>query len=478
MNLGLDLKGGASILMEVDIDSYLKDLYQKSLNDIMQKLRSNGIEYKEIHVDTDGFSICCDQDIKNTSRNILSVANEIMGSDFDHSIENETLKIKMKPQFIADVKNKLMEQSINIINRRIDESGMKELDIQQQGNNYILLQVPGFDDPDEIKKLIGKTAKLSFHLVAEDVTVETLYKSNIRAKLKVFTVEDSDKYLVAHSNPIMTGDMLTDAKVMFDNMGVPIIHFDLNKLGGRIFADVSSKNIGKAMAIVLDDKVISAPVIRQAITGGSGTISGNFTVQSANELALLLRAGSLPTQLKIVEERVVGPSLGIDSIESGVSAVLIGAVMVIIFMILFYGTFGLVADIALLVNLFMIIAVLSLFGATLTLPGIAGIVLTLGMAVDANVLICERMREELRSGKSNWTAIESGYNIAFTTILDANITTIIASLILYMMGSGSIKSFAITLMIGIACSMFTAISLTKIITNFWYSITRPKKLYI
>ena len=478
LNLGLDLRGGASILMEVDINSYLEEFYQKSLNEIVQKLKSNGVHYQEVQSDAYGISIFCDEDIQNQSKNVLNTATEIIGGNIDHHIEGNVLKISMNQSSIAALQDKLVAQSIKIINRRIDESGMKEIDIQQQGSNYISIQVPGFDNPDEIKKLIGKTAKLSFHIVEDNVTIENLYKSKIRTKLRPLELEKEKKYLIVYSNPIMTGEMLTDAQVKFDNMGQPVISFVLNKLGSRIFADTSSKNIGKAIAIVLDDKIISAPVIRQAITGGDGVISGNFSVQSANELALLLRAGSLPTQLKIIEERTVGPSLGIDSINSGVKAVLIGTIMVMVSMILFYGIFGFVANIALLVNLFMIIALLSLFGASLTLPGIAGIVLTLGMAVDANVLICERIKEELRNGKSNWHAIQNGYKIAITTILDANITTVIASLILYMMGSGSIKSFAISLMIGIICSMLTTISLTKIITNYWYSITIPKKLYI
>ncbi|MDJ1305611.1 MAG: protein translocase subunit SecD [Candidatus Midichloria sp.] len=475
VNLGLDLKGGASILLEVEVEEYLRNYSQQNLDQVLSGFRANGIPYIKAKTNIEGFDIAA---TSLANQKMLSVIRKLIGNRFEYIEDDNTLKIRFDSSVIEEIKKSLMQQSIEIIRRRIDESGTKEIDLQRQGDNYILLQVPGSDNPGEIKRLLGKTAKLSLHIVADGVTIDNLAKSPIRSNLKVLEIGDNNQKhkVVLYYRPIITGDMLVDAQVSF-NQDIPVVSFKLNNVGAKIFGDVSSKNIGKAIAIVLDDKVLSIPVIREPILGGSGIISGNFSVASANELALLLRAGALPAPLKVAEERVIGPSLGIDSIRAGTNAMIIGISLVALFMIVFYGFFGLVANFALIINTFMIIACMAVIGATLTLPGIAGIVLTLGMAVDANVLICERIREELRNGKSNLAAIESGYKIAFSTILDANITTIIAAIILYIMGSGSIKSFAVSLTIGITCSMFTAISLTKIIIAFWHRITKTKQVY-
>ncbi|CAG7594432.1 MAG: protein translocase subunit SecD [Candidatus Midichloria sp.] len=474
VNLGLDLKGGASILLEVEIGEYLRNHSQQNLDQVLSGFRANGIPYIEAKTNIKGFDIAATS-LVDQKEKILSIIRKLIGNRFEYTEDDNTLKVRFDSLVIEGIKKSLMQQSIEIIRRRIDESGTKEIDLQRQGDNYILLQVPGSDNPGKIKRLLGKTAKLSLHIVADGVTIDNLARSPIRSNLKVLEIVDNNQKhkVVLYYRPIITGDMLVDAQVSF-NQDMPVVSFKLNNIGAKIFGDVSSKNIGKAIAIVLDDKILSIPVIREPILGGSGIISGNFSVASANELALLLRAGALPAPLKVAEERVIGPSLGIDSIRAGTNAMIIGISLVALFMIVFYGFFGLVANFALIINTFMIIACMSVIGATLTLPGIAGIVLTLGMAVDANVLICERIREELRNGKSNLAAIESGYKIAFSTILDANITTIIAAIILYIMGSGSIKSFAVSLTIGITCSMFTAISLTKIIIAFCHRITKIK----
>jgi len=480
INLGLDLKGGASILLEVEVNEYLKDYFQQNLDQVLSEFRANNIKHSEIKINEEGFEISLDSITEYKTR-AINLIKKAIGNHFKYTDDNNLIRIKFNNSIIKEIKKSLIQQSIEIIRRRIDESGTKEIDIQRQGDNYVLLQVPGSNNLDEIKLLLGKTAKLSLHMVAEGVTIDNLNKSPVRASLKVLEIKNDvnnqQHRIVLYSRAVITGEMLVDAQVSF-NQDVPVVSFKLNNTGAKIFGDISSKNIGRAIAIVLDEKILSMPVVREPILGGTGIISGNFSIASANELALLLRAGALPVPLKIAEERIVGPSLGFDSIKAGTKSMIIGITMVAIFMIIFYGFFGLVANIALLINTLMIIDLLTMIGATLTLPGIAGIVLTLGMAVDANVLICERIREELRNGKSNISAIESGYKMAFTTILDANITTIIAAIILYIIGSNSTKGFAIALSIGIICSMFTAISLTKMIIAFWYKVIKPHKLYI
>lgn len=479
INLGLDLRGGASILLEIDIKEYRKDYFQQYLDEISNKLRTSNIAYEQL--------ILKEQDIElkllredHIQQACITIKN-ILGKNVQIKTKQNLITIILEPRLLKSLEKNLILQTIETIRRRVDETGTKEIDLQQQGENKILLQVPGVTNPEQIIRLLGKTAKLTFHLVNPEVNLNTIHNT-LPLGYMILPIEnknsDIDEFLVLQSRALILGDMLTDAQVSIDEMGKPGVSFKLNQTGGKIFADVSSKNIGKPLAIVLDEKVISAPIINSAIISGSGLISGSFSIESANELALLLRAGSLPAPLKIVEERVVGPSLGVDSIEAGVKAVLIGVLSVIFVMVLFYGIFGIVANIALVMNIFMIISSLALLEATLTLPGIAGIVLTLGMAVDANVLICERIREEHRKGKSNIAAIESGYKMAFVTILDSNITTIAAAMILYIFGTGPIKGFAISLAIGIICSMFTAISLTKMLTALWHKLLRPEKLYL
>jgi protein-export membrane protein SecD len=477
VNLGLDLRGGAYILLEVDFKSYDRDQSQKYLEEIRMKLRAARVAAEGFTVTGEKitFAIKDSEQAKATEQAVYDAIGNLGG----FSLSGNTVTVTYDDQTSKSLRNDMMMQTIEIVRRRIDEAGTKEVDIQRQGDSYILVQVPGAENPDEIKRLLGKTAKLTFHLVDENVSLQDARSGNLPFGTKLLPMVDKTSqeagFIAVYSRPLLSGDKLVDAQTTI-NLGAPLVSFKFNNLGAKIFGDITAENVHKRLAIVLDNKVISAPSINEPILSGSGQISGNFTVQSANELALLLRAGALPVPLKIAEERTVGPSLGKDSIESGSKAAIIGTLLVIVFMILFYGTFGLMANFALVINLFMIITVLSLFDATLTLPGIAGMVLTLGMAVDANVLIFERIREEMRKGRTPLAAMESGFNLAFDTILDSNLTTVLVSTVLFLFGSGPVKGFAITLTIGILCSMFSAIVVVKVMMASWYRRTRPKQL--
>jgi protein-export membrane protein SecD len=377
-----------------------------------------------------------------------------------------------------------VEQSIEIIRRRIDETGTKEPTIQREGANRILVQLPGVDNPEHVKALLGRTAKLTFQLVDQSVSVEDARRGRLPPGDEILpSAEDgrgsrnsgSQGAYVVRKRAMVGGEMLVDAQATFQN-NEPVVSFRFDSVGARRFGDVTRENVGKPFAIVLDNKVISAPVIREAITGGSGIISGSFTVQSASDLALLLRAGALPAPITILEERSVGAELGADSIRAGTLASIIGVGLVVIFMVLFYGLFGVFADIALFFNLCLLLAALSLLGATLTLPGIAGIALTMGMAVDANVLIYERIKEEVRSGRSILSALEAGFSRAFGTILDSHVTTLVAGILLYWLGSGPVKGFAVTLSIGVLTSLFSAILVTRLQIVTWVRQSKPKAI--
>ncbi|XP_044732910.1 protein translocase subunit SecD [Chrysoperla carnea] len=358
---------------------------------------------------------------------------------------------------------------------RVDSTGTKEPILQKQGDRHILLQVPGEEDPTYLKNILGKTAKVTFHLVDENANVEEAVKGHV-PMCSMLVQGDRMGYLVVKKKAILGGDSLTTAAASFDQNSQAGVSFSFNSLGSKLFGEVTKNNVGKHLAIVLDNKLLSAPTINQPIMGGSGIISGDFTVESANELALLLRAGSLPAPLKIIEERSIRPNLGADSIESGKKAGIIGFAAVCIFMVWSYGLLGLFANIALSLAMLYVLALLSLFQATLTLPGIAGIILTMGMAVDANVLIYERIKEELNKGTSNLYAIKTGFESAFATILDSNLTTLIVAFLLYIFGVGAIKGFAVALTIGIISSMFSAIIITKLLIDIWVKYFKPKKL--
>ncbi len=478
VKLGLDLQGGSHLLLKVDFDHFLKEYFDGVLDDIRKNFRAAKIGYINLGVKQDeagkpyiGLTLRNAEDADKARTEIRNISR-----DFDVTVNGSDFALTYSSDVLKKMKRDVLEKSIEIVRRRVDETGTREPTIQMQGEDRILLQVPGLQNPEELKKLLGKTAKMTFHLMDNDdpFGTSTSFIKPEEEKLPDIDAKSNRQYLV-NKKVELSGDLLTDAQATFDQ-AQPVVSFKFNNMGGRKFAQITSENVGKPFAVVLDDKVITAPRINQAILGGSGIITGGFTVQEAQELALLLRSGALPAPITIVEERTVGPSLGQDSIDAGKRATLVGFIFITVCMLLVYRLFGLFADIALVVNLFIILSILSLFGATLTMPGIAGLVLTMGIAVDANVLIFERIKDELRNGKSVIAAIDHGFNRAFTTILDSNLTTIIAAFFLYTYGSGTIKGFAVTLTVGVISSLFTAITLTKLLIIVWLRKTKPKTL--
>lgn len=471
--LGLDLKGGSYLLLEVDVKTYLKDQLANTMDDVRGALRKEKIGYQNLSVKEDGirFRLREQADAKRISEVVRGVSRDLEVEEKDGEVE-----ISLAPLYVKDLERKVVDQSIEIVRRRIDQTGTREPIIQRQGDDRILLQVPGLENTDTLKRLLGTTAKMTFHLMDEQ---EPFPKTAVPVGPDDMVLQgERDGYYHIKKQVMLSGDMLVDSQAGFDQMQRPVVNFRFNNMGARKFGEITKENTGKPFAIVLDKHVITAPRINEPILGGSGMISGNFTTESANELALLLRAGALPAPLKVVEERTIGPSLGQDSIDSGKKATLLGAAMVMGVMILCYALFGLIADIALFVNILLIFACLTLFGATLTMPGIAGIVLTFGMSVDANVLIFERIREEIRNGKSPLAAVDHGFQRAYSTIVDTNLTGLISALLLYSFGSGPIKGFAVTLSIGIITSMFSAIMLTRLIIVMWMRKFKPKTLRI
>ncbi|MCH1515432.1 MAG: protein translocase subunit SecD, partial [Alphaproteobacteria bacterium] len=400
-----------------------------------------------------------------------------LSNDYDILIEGLEWRLTLSEQGRIDVQTATVEQSIEIIRRRLDPDGTKEPIIQRQGLDRILVQLPGVDDPERVKRLLGRTARLTFQLVDTRTTAEEARRSGRVPPGSVLLegAKPEDPSYVVERRVMVSGDMLDQASASFDQQSRPAVTFQLNALGGKKFGRVTGENIGRPFAIVLDGKVVSAPVIQSQIFT-NGQITGNFSIEETQELSLILRAGALPAPLIVLEERSVGPGLGADSIAAGKVAAIVGMILVIIYMFVSYGLFGLFADIALCVNIILILAALSALQATLTLPGIAGIVLTMGMAVDANVLIFERIREEVKAGRSVRAAIEAGYERAISTIIDSNLTTLFAALFLFIFGSGPIKGFAVTLSLGIITSMFTAILVTRLIITLYVNRTRPKLL--
>ncbi len=476
VNLGLDLRGGSYLLLEADFDAYLKDQAANLVDDIRNKLRDKKIGYTNLSSKGDklSFNLREIKDLEEAKKQIKDISR-----DFDITNNEAQVEISFSDDYKKELKRKVIEQSIEIVRRRVDETGTREPIIQRQGDLRVLLQVPGVENPDALKRIMGRTAKMTFHLMDESDPFPSGPRPVSSDMMLIKGEEGSGpRYYVIQKKAMLTGDMLLDASTGYDDSGLPAVHFRFNTQGARKFGDITRDNVDKHFAIVLDNKVITSPVIRSPILGGSGQISGNFTVESANELSLLLRAGALPAPLNIIEERSVGPSLGQDSIEAGKKASIIGVALVMGFMIINYGLFGVFANVALIVNVFLILAFLSLLGATLTLPGIAGIVLTLGMAVDANVLIYERIREEMRAGKSLIYCLDQGFKRAFGTIFDSNITTLVATLFLFIFGAGPVKGFAVTLTIGIIASMFTAIVMTKALVAWWLTSFKPKAIPI
>jgi preprotein translocase subunit SecD len=479
INLGLDLRGGSYLLLEVDKKSVLKDHIADLRTAVRAELRDKKIGYTVLTVKSDTVQLHIRPDTVPQDVVIGSLLRRI-----DSGINLETLSDSQYVLSYSDAAKQqklvsVVAQTIEIIGRRIDETGTREPVIQQQGEGRILLQVPGLDNPQKLKDILGKTAKLTFHMVNHHVGEEQLYSKDMPIGTKIFMSEKEGdmppRPYALFSEATLSGESLIDANAS-DDRGNPIVAFRFDTQGARKFADVTKSNIGKQFAVVLDDKVITAPVIRSAILEGRGVIEGSFTRESASDLALLLRAGALPTDVNIIEERSVGPSLGADSIRAGIAAAVIAIALVMIFMLMAYGLFGMFSNIALCFNMVILLGALSWLQATLTLPGLAGIVLTLGMAVDANVLIFERIKEEMASKKSIPTAIERGFNSAFGTILDSNLTTLIAAFALFYFGSGTVKGFAVTLSFGILSSMFSAIMLTRLMIVLWMQKTRPTTL--
>ena len=485
--LGLDLQGGSSLLLEVDVNAVRKDKLQAISDDVLRILRQNRIQFtgRAIKGNSVEVRITRDGDVENAVgklRELSQPVASVMGSTGQRTVDISESGglITLTPTEPALVERirQTVDQSIQIIERRVNELGLVEPIIQRQGASRILVQVPGLQDPSRLKEIIGKTAKLDFRMVDLSMTPEQALASHPPADSEILDGEGGSKYLI-DKRVLVSGGDLVDAQPGFDQRnGQPIVNFRFNSSGARKFAEVTKANVGKPFAIVLDNKVISAPVINEPIPGGAGQISGNFTVQSANDLAILLRAGALPAPLTVVEERTVGPGLGQDSINAGEHAAYAGAALVVIFMLVTYGLFGLFANVAVAVNVAMIFGLLSLLGATLTLPGIAGIVLTVGIAVDSNVLIYERIREEVRAGRTAISAIDAGFTRALATILDSNITTFIAAAVLFYIGTGPVRGFAVTLGIGILTSLFTAFTLTRLIVAYWVRLWRPRTVPI
>ena len=391
---------------------------------------------------------------------------------------DQRIRLVFSEQALVAEAGKAVEQSIEIIRRRIDELGTKEPDIRRQGVDRIVVQAPGESDPEKLKDIIGQTAKLTFQMVDDTVSPEEAAAGRVPPGSQLLPNEEGGAILVK-KRALVTGEMLTDASQAFDSQtGEAIVNFRFNGQGARRFGDATAQNLGKRFAIVLDNRVISAPVIQSAITGGSGQISGSFTPESANNLAILLRAGALPAPLNVEQQNTVGAELGADAVKAGAISLAVGAVAIIVFIILAYGLFGVFAALALIVNMLLIFGVMSLFQFTLTFPGIAGLILTLAVAVDANVLIYERVRDEAHAGRSPISALEHGYQRALVSILDANITSAISALIMFQFGAGPIRGFALTLLIGVITSVFTAVVGTQLLIGWWFRATKPKSLPI
>ena len=487
VNLGLDLRGGAHLLAEVQLGDVRAERVNALWPDIRSALRARRAEIGPVRrqeaplgelrirlADPNGMDAAIEE-IRKLSRPVISLTG-IGEQDFTVRAEGEIVILSLSDSELQAIDERTMQQSLEIIRRRVDEVGTREPIIQRQGTDRIIIQVPGIGSAGELKEIIGTTAKLAFHPVVRRAGSESVRAGS--GNVVYPSMDEAGVRYVLDAVPVVTGEELTDAQPDFDQNGRPAVSFRFNPSGARRFGDYTAGNIGSPFAIVLDGEVVSAPVIQSHIPGGSGIITGRFSVQESTRLAILLRAGALPAGMTFLEERTVGPELGQDSIDAGRIACVVALVSVLAFMVASYGLFGIFANIALLMNLILIFGILSLIGATLTLPGIAGIVLTVGMAVDANVLVFERIREELRTSKGPAQAIEQGYERALTAILDANVTTLIAAVILFAIGSGPVRGFSVTLGIGILTSMFTAIFVARLMISVWFASRRPKTIRI
>ena len=480
INLGLDLQGGSYLLLEIDNQPVIVQKLQNTVSILRKYFKDNNIFFKNLRIIDDKsivFEIENNQIeqikslLEDKNGNINPYYSQYKSYQFDLLISDNQFQLDFSKFGLIELKNLSLNQALEIVRRRIDEVGTNEPNIVKRGNDRILVELPGLDDPMRVKNLLGKTANLTFRFVTEN-SEETFGSEKL-------PFEDGSDEVIVSKRIVLSGDNLLDAKPKMDNQtNQTVVSFTLDRVGAKRFGKATISGIGKRLAIVLDGKIISAPVIQDAIVGGTGIITGNFTFQSATDLALLLRSGALPAPLNIIEERTVGPGLGQDSINAGIFALIIGFVLVIIFMLLKYKIFGLIANITLILNLFILVGLLTLFEATLTLPGIAGIILTVGMAVDANVLIFERIKEESIGEKNQIIAFDNGYERSKTAIIDANITTLIAAIILFLMGSGPIKGFSVTLGVGIFTTLFSVYFIARLLTSIYVIKNKNKEKLI
>lgn len=484
--LGLDLQGGSHLLLQVDVDTIREERIETLRDDIRRLLRDARIGYTGLRADGQTVAVRIREDAQlsagQEALRELTIAQGIGLSLGQPQAEiefaagdNNQLRYTLTDEALRRLTAQATQQSIEIVRRRIDELGTTEPTIQQEGLDRILVQVPGLQDPERLKSLLGQTAKMTFHMVDSTSSVQQALNGRPPAGTEIlYSTDDPPFPYIIERRPLLSGENLVDAQPGFDQQtNEPIVTFRFDTTGARRFGEITQRNVGRLFAVVIDEEIITAPVIQTPILGGTGQISGQFTVEEANDLAVLLRAGALPAPLTILEERTVGPGLGADSVAAGELAALLALGFVIVYMILSYGLFGIFSAVSLLANIAILMGVLSALQATLTLPGIAGIVLTVGMAVDANVLIYERIREEARLGKSAIASIDAGFSRALSTILDANITTLIAAVILFYLGSGPIRGFAITLAIGIVTTVFTAFTFTRFMVAMWVKFRRP-----
>ena len=487
VNLGLDLRGGAHLLAEV----HLAEVYKARMDGLWPELRKALADERQVigsirrvpsTPDVLKIQIGNADQIARAVEVARALARPVVSmtgvgsSDIEVTGTGDTLTVKLSAAEQTATDDRTMQQSLEIVRRRVDAAGTREPTIMRQGADRILIEVPGIGSAAELKGLIGTTAKLTFHQVVGRAASAEQRPGPGQEILP--DANDKTAFYILDSLPVVTGDELTDARPDSDQNGMPAVAFRFNATGARAFGDYTAANVGQLFAIVLDSEVISAPRINQHIPGGSGIITGNFNVESSTNLAVLLRAGALPAKMNFLEERTIGPELGQDSIDAGRLSAMIASIAVVVYMIASYGLFGVFASIAVTVNVILILSVMSMMGATLTLPGIAGIVLTVGTAVDANVIIYERIREELRLGKKVARAIDDGFKEAMSAIIDANVTGFIAALVMFFLGSGPVKGFAVTLTIGIATSVFTAIYLTRLLIVYWLDLRRPKQLVL
>ena len=479
INLGLDLQGGSYLLLEIDNKPVIEQKLQNTTNLIKTYFKEKDIRIGNLNLSNEKIIFTVEEKSKQILIDEFNDENSTINPyyprfkshQFDLVDTGNTFELSFSRQGIVELKTASQDQALEIIRRRIDEIGTNEPNILKRGNDRVLVELPGLDDPMRIKSLLGKTANLTFRFISSD-TQDSFGVEKVQ-------YENGLEEDFVSKRIILSGDNLLDAQPRMDNQtNETVVSFTLDRVGAKRFGKATSKNIGRQLAIILDGKIISAPVIRDTIASGSGQISGGFTFQSATDLALLLRSGALPAPLNIIEERTVGPDLGQDSINAGLVALIIGFILVVIFILIKYKTFGIITNITLILNLLILLGILTLFEATLTLPGIAGIILTVGMAVDANVLIFERIKEELKGEKNNIIAFDSGYSKSKTAILDANITTLLAAIILFFMGSGPIKGFSVTLGVGIFSTLFTVYFIARLFTSIYVSKNKDKEALI